>query len=195
MKPTTMIAAVLLLSLSLASGADASLIDDEVTVQYIENNILREQRTFTVSEEDNNIPLGFGTIRLDIQADSVIINFVGSNSYDPGLSTFFGIKILGLDWQDPDNPDWILLGADITNNTMPDADLWYAQEDQRLLIDPTTGSIGFDWHQMSYDLTDPRQNFTAMLEFGPNPIPLPATMALFVTGLIGFIIVRRKKKG
>ena len=40
-----------------------------------------------------------------------------------------------------------------------------------------------------------RESFTALLEFGPNPIPIPATMALFLTGLIGFIIMRRRKKG
>ena len=35
--------------------------------------------------------------------------------------------------------------------------------------------------------------FNAMFEFGPNPIPIPTTAVLFVTGLIGFALVRRKK--
>ncbi|KPJ74259.1 MAG: hypothetical protein AMJ54_17190 [Deltaproteobacteria bacterium SG8_13] len=191
MKPKSIIVAALLLSVGLATGVGASLIGDEVTVQYIQNDQVLDQQTFIIEEgNDDAIRTGFNTISLNIEAEGVYIDFIGSNSYPAGFSTFFGIKILGLD--DVDNPDWILLGADVTENTMTNYPLWYAEEDSRLLVDPINGDVGFDWHQMSYR---PGQSFAALLEFGPNPIPIPATMALFVTGLIGFIIMRRKKKG
>ena len=191
MKSITIIVAALLLALGLATGAGASLIGDDVIVQWIQNDVvLQQSESFTIEAGDQDtVTTGFGQIRVDIEADRVIIDFVGGDNLPLGYSTFFGIKILGL--QDVDNPDWVLLGADVTTNTMTSASRWYAEEDDRLLIDPLTGDIGFDWHQMSYR---PGQNFTALLEFGPNPIPIPATMALFVTGLIGFILMRRKKK-
>jgi hypothetical protein len=191
MKPATVIIAALFLNLALVTGASASLIGDEVTVQYLQDGRIFDEQTFIVEAgEDDSIRTGFGTISLNIEAEGVYIDFVGNNSFTPGNTNFFGIKILGLD--DLDHPDWILLGADVTENTMTSSSLWYAEEDERLQIDPLAGDIGFDWNQMSYRAG---QNFTALLEFGPNPIPIPATMALFVTGLIGFILVRRKKKG
>ena len=190
MKPSTPIIAVLLLTFGLSMGAQASLIGDEVTVQYLLNDRVFDQQTFIVEAgEGDTIRTGFNTISLNIEAEGVYINFIGNDTYSPSYSTFFGIKILGLD--DVNNPDWILLGADVTENTMTSSSLWYAEEDQRLLIDPINGDVGFDWHQMSYRAG---QNFTALLEFGPNPIPIPATMALFLTGLIGFILIKRKKK-
>ena len=191
MKPSNIIAVAVLLAFGVATGAGASLIGDEVTIQYLENNVVLDEQTFIVEGGNNDIQsTGFNTIKLNIEADKVLIDFTGFNSFDTGFSTFFGIKILGLN--DVDNPDWVLLGANVTENTMPSATQWFAEEESRLLIDPVNGDVGFVWHQMSYR---PGQSFTAMLEFGPNPIPIPATMALFVTGLIGFIIIRRKKKG
>ena len=192
MKPTNIIMtiAAALLSLGLATGAGAALIGDEVTIQYIENNEVIDEQTVIISESSSDtIRTGYNTISLNMEANTVFIDFVGFNSFPQSFTTFFGIKILGLN--DVDNPDWVLLGADVTENTMTDAGLWYAEEESRLLIDPLSGDVGFDWHQMSYR---PGQSFTALLEFGPNPIPIPATMALFVTGLIGFIIMRRRKK-
>ena len=189
MKPLPVFLTIFMLSLGLAAGAGASLIGDEVTLQYWENDILEDEQTFTIDAGPDNITTGFGTIRLDMTANEVVINFIRPNSYAPGNTSFFGIKLLGLD--DVENPDWILLGADVTQNTMTSSALWYAEEDERLMIDPINGNISFDWNQMSYQTG---QRFTAMLEFGPNPIPIPATMALFVTGLIGFILIRRRKK-
>jgi len=191
MKPSTTIVAALLLTLALATGAPASLIGDEVTVQYLQDGRVFDEQTFIIeSGEGDVIRTAFNTISLNIEAEGVYIDFIGNNSFTPGNTNFFGIKILGLD--DVDNPDWILLGADVTENTMTSSSLWYAEEDKRLQIDPLAGDVGFDWNQMSYRAG---QNFTALLEFGPNPIPIPATMALFVTGLIGFILIKRKKKG
>jgi hypothetical protein len=191
MKPATVIIGALFLTLALATGTGASLISDEVTVQYLEDGRIFDEQTFIVEDGDSDsIRTAFNTISLNIEAEGVYIDFIGNNSFVQGNTNFFGIRILGLD--DVDNPDWILLGADVTENTMTSSSQWYADEDQRLMIDPATGDIGFDWNQMSYRAG---QNFTALLEFGPNPIPIPATMALFVTGLIGFILVRRKKKG
>ena len=193
MKPSNIIMtiAAALLLLGLATGAGAALIGDEVTIQYIENNEVIDEQTVIITESSSDtIRTGYNTISLNMEANTVFIDFVGFNSFPQSFTTFFGIKILGLN--DVDNPDWVLLGADVTENTMTDAGLWYAEEESRLLIDPLSGDVGFDWHQMSYR---PGQSFTALLEFGPNPIPIPATMALFLTGLIGFIIMRRRKKG
>ncbi len=193
MKPSNIIMtiAAVSLSLGLATGAGAALIGDEITIQYIENNTVIDQQTLIIEEgSSDTVRTAYNTISLNMEANTVFIDFVGFNSFPQSFTTFFGIKILGLN--DVDNPDWVLLGADVTENTMTDAGLWYAEEDSRLLIDPLSGDVGFDWHQMSYR---PGQSFTALLEFGPNPIPIPATMALFVTGLSGFIIMRRRKKG
>ena len=189
MKPSTIFLTALFLLLGLAAGAQASLIGDEVTVQYIESGVVYDEQTFIVEDGTSDvIYTGWNSISLNIEAEGVYIDFLGNNSYVQGNTNFFGIKILGLN--DVDNPDWILLGADVTENTMNSAGTWYAEEDSRLLIDPLSGDVGFDWNQMSYSNG---QNFTALLEFGPSPIPIPATMALFVTGLIGFVLVRRKK--
>ncbi len=187
MKPTIIIAA-LLLSLGLATSAGASLVKDQVTVQYWENDQLFQNTPFVIGQSPAIIT-GFGRIRLDIDAEGVKINFIGPNQFIGGNTNFFGIKIVGLN--DFDNPDWILLGAEVTENTMTSTDLWYAEQDARLVLDPKSGDVAFDWNQMSFT---GGQNFTAMLEFGPNPIPIPATMALFVTGLIGFILLTRKKR-
>ena len=191
MKRFPVITAALLLSMSVVTGAGASLVGDDVIVQWVQNDVVLQSDPVTIQEgTDDIITTGFNQVRVNIEADTVIIDFFGVNDLPQGFSTFFGIKILGL--EDVDNPDWVLLDATVTNNTMTSSAQWFAEEESRLLIDPVNGNVGFDWHQMSYR---PGQNFTAMLEFGPSPIPIPATMALFVTGLIGFILIRNKKKG
>ena len=197
MKPSKIILVAVMLAFSLFTNAGASLIGDQVTIQYLENNVvLDEARDIIVSDQNDDIRLGIPDLSLellsvDIQANTIRIDFLRFNQYIQGNTNFHGIKILDLDWNDPANPDWILLNAEVTINTMTSSGLWYAEEDARMLIDPVNGDISFNWHQMSYQRN---QNFTAMLEFGPNPIPIPATMALFVTGLIGFILIRRRKK-
>jgi hypothetical protein len=48
---------------------------------------------------------------------------------------------------------------------------------------------GFNWQGLSVDGST---NFTAFFDFGPNPIPIPATLLLFVSGIAGFTLIRRK---
>jgi hypothetical protein len=119
----------------------------------------------------------FGVYDVDVEADSVIVDFLNPNRFgDPGVFDYNGLVLSDLDFE----PGYILLGVDVDTNM----DGWDAS---RLMFGDDFA--GFNWQGLSVDGST---NFTAFFDFGPNPIPIPPTLLLFVSGIAGFALIRRK---
>jgi hypothetical protein len=170
-----------LLICGISGSVSASLIGDDVYVDYIVNGTSYASYFGGWAEVDAGMEtpeISNDYYEYFFDADRLRIDFVRPDSF--GNSTLFsGIALSSLN--DVENPDWILLGVDVQT----DLTGW---SDDRIVFDETGQYVGFSLENLS---TAGAENFTAIFEFGPNPIPIPATMTLFVTGLIGFIALRR----
>ena len=185
--------AALSLLFGLVSGANASLLGDEVWIQYVEADVTYFWNPVKVANDNSdairtgwNAADGFGKIQVDLGETGVQIDFLASERFSSS-SQFFGLTLSGLDFGD----EWVLLGVDV------DTDMVGWTDDRISYFEDKTGAyhISFDWQGLSFagSLDEP-QSFTAMFDLGPSPIPIPATMALFVTGLVGFMFIRRRIK-
>jgi hypothetical protein len=165
----------------LCGGASASLIGDEVYVDYIVKDVFYESLSGsgTVDEgmESPEVEISF-YYDVFFDSNSMRIDFTYRDRFED-TEGFSGIAIRDLN--DTDNPDWIVLGVEVETEMAG----W---TDDRLVYDETGHFVGFNWAGLE---TTAGESFTALFEFGPNPIPLPATMVLFVTGLVGFMAYRR----
>lgn len=177
MKKITCYILTTIIALCLAGFSHASLIGDVVDIIYSDPSFTQAIQDVLVEENVVEAPnMLFSTFNVDIEADSVIIDFNRINNF--GSASFAGLIIDDLN--DFDNSDFILLGVDVTTNLLG----W---EDNRLLFDEDT--VSFNWQGLD---TDANTSFTAIFQFGPNPIPIPTSALLFVTGIIGFALIRRK---
>jgi hypothetical protein len=118
----------------------------------------------------------FGVYDVDVRDSSVDVDFVTLTQNTFGTSNYNGLVLSGLDFED----GYILLGVDVDTNMSG----W---TDSRLTFGDDFA--GFNWQGLTVDGTT---NFTALFDFGPNPIPIPPTLLLFVSGLAGFTLIRRK---
>ena len=171
------------LTVGLAGIAGASLVGDDVVIRYIEQDTVYQYNVVKVQEGPGDILItGFNRIALNMESSSMVLDFVGSNKYLPSIK-FSGLSIANMN--NPDHPDWLLLGVEVKTDLVG----W---TDSRIdfLNNPVGGFVSFDWQGLTYDSNN---YFTAMFEFGPNPIPIPATMVLFVTGLMAFALYRKRK--
>ncbi|HHP7233948.1 MAG TPA: hypothetical protein ACFCUC_04890 [Desulfobacterales bacterium] len=187
MKPIAIAGALFLLSLTAVSGAFAYFIGDDVIFEYYTSGILRDTSgpdPIFIQEgpdETDTVVLASKTALLDMDSDRFILNMVRNNGIF-GSALFSGFKVVGL--ENTENPDWILLGVDI------ETDLAGWTDDR---FETTADENGLNlWFNLEGMSLPSGSSLTAVFEFGPNPIPIPATAALFVTGLIGFAIVRKR---
>jgi hypothetical protein len=179
----TVIVAIFLI-FGLAGGVSASLIGDDVYVEYIVKDI-----SYPILSDWGTVDAGMETPEVEIShyydiyfdADRVHIDFTYDNTFE-ATSKFSGIALDSLN--DSENSDWIILGVEVETDMVG----W---TDDRLVFDDSGQFVGFNWQGLS---TESGQSFTAIFEFGPNPIPIPATMGLFVTGLVGFMVFRRLRR-
>jgi hypothetical protein len=166
-----------------AGNAAASLVGDDVIVRYIEQDTVYQYNVVNVQEGPSDVLItGFNRIALNMESSSMVLDFVGSNKYVPSIK-FSGLSIANMN--NPDHPDWLLLGVDVKTDMVG----W---TDSRIdfMNNAVGGFASFDWQGLAYTADN---YFTAMFEFGPNPIPIPATMVLFVTGLMAFALYRKRK--
>lgn len=161
----------------LAGSAYASLIGDDVFVTYTDPSFSQTETIIVQEGSEDTVDLLFGVIAVDMEADSVIIDFSRTNTF--GSASFAGLIIDDLNY-DSNNQDFILLGVEVDTNMQSWAD-------NRILFDEDTAS--FNWQGLFVDSTT---NFTAIFQFGPNPIPIPNSVILFVTGIAGFVLIRRR---
>jgi len=182
MKKTAVLLGTLSLVFGLITGAAASLVGDDVLVQYLEANSVSQRHDVTVTDDvTDTINTVFGFATLDMGASGVDIAFPFGADFSDG-SWFSGIKISGLN--DIANPDWIVLDVDVTTDMKG-----WADDRTDFGYDETGSWVSFAWQGLGWEQN---QSFDAMFTFGPNPIPIPATMVLFVTGLVGFVVIRKK---
>jgi hypothetical protein len=167
----------------LSGFAQASLIDDQVDVYHRSPllSILDEASggdTVTVETGANDaITLHYGVYLVDIEESSVIVDFLRTNQFgNPGVFDYAGLVLSDLDFE----PGYMLLGVDVDTNMAG----W---DESRLMFGEDF--VGFNWQGLA---VDDGTNFTALLDFGPSPIPLPPTLLLFATGIAGFTFFRRK---
>jgi hypothetical protein len=182
MKKSAVFLGTLSLVFGLITGAAASLVGDEVLFQYIELNSVVQSAYVTVDDPlTDPIQTAWGSASVDMGPSGLEIDFIGQNNY-PIDSRFTGIKISGMN--DLANPDWIVLDVDVTTDMAG----W---TDDRIDFgyDETGSWVSFAWQDLGWEQD---QSFDAMFTFGADPIPIPATMMLFVTGLVGFVVIRRK---
>jgi hypothetical protein len=167
----------------LTGFAQASLIDDLVDIEHhfplfgtVDVSSGGGQDILVTSGTEVQ-GMHFGVYDVNVEADSVIVDFLKENQFgDPGVFDYNGLVLSDLDFE----PDYILLGVDVDTNMAG----W---DESRLMFGDDFA--GFNWQGLSVDGST---NFTAFFDFGPNPIPIPATLLLFVSGIAGFALIRRK---
>ncbi len=153
-----------------ATIALASIEGDEVVVQFIDNDIIRETFTVTVTDDDtDSIPIIFGYASLDMGPSGFEMSFSYLVDFEVG-NFFSGIKISDLD--DSSHTKWILKAVSV--NT--DNGGW--SEDR---IEFSEDWVSFSWQGLVFL---PGQYFNAVLTFGPKPSisALPAIYHLLLLG-------------
>lgn len=182
MKKTAVLLGALSLVFGLITPAAASLVGDDVLVQYIEVDSLMQSQGVTVTDDATDaIQTVWGSASVDMGPSGVQIDFLWENILARD-NRFSGIKIIGMN--DIANPDWLVLDVGVTT----EMDGW---TDDRIDFgyDEIGSWVSFAWQDLRLEQN---QSFDAMFTFGPNPIPIPATMVLFITGLVGFVVIRRR---
>jgi hypothetical protein len=167
----------------LTGFAQASLIDDLVDIEHHSPVFGTVDATsgggqdILVTSDIEVQGMHFGVYDVDVEEASVIVDFLKPNQFgNPGVFDYAGLVVSDLDFE----PGYILLGVDVDTNMAG----W---DESRLMFgDDFTG---FNWQGLS---VDGDTNFTAFFDFGPNPIPIPPTLLLFVSGIVGFTLIRRK---
>jgi len=168
----------------LGGFAQASLIDDLVDVSHqsplfsiIDEASGGDTVTVEAGAKDDVITLHFDVYQVDIEENSVIVDFLKPNQFgNPGVFDYAGLVVSDLDFE----PGYILIGVDVDTNMQG----W---DESRLMFGDDF--VGFNWQGLT---VDGDTNLTAFLEFGPSPIPIPPTLLLFATGIAGFTYFRRK---
>jgi hypothetical protein len=183
MKKTILYIITPMLLVGLSGWAQASLIDDQVLVEHhfpFFDSVDEASGGGEVTVQDGTTEIfgmHFGVYDVDIEESSLDVNFTKTNQFSSA-----DFNALVLSDLDDSEPGYILLGVDV------DTDMtgW---DDSRLIFGDDFA--GFNWQGLT---VDDNTDFTAFFEFGPNPIPIPATLLLFVTGIVGFTLLRRKIK-
>jgi hypothetical protein len=168
----------------LTGFAQASLINDLVLVEHHFPDFgtpdeLSGGGEVTVQDGTTEIfGMHFNVYDVDIEGSDLTVNFTTTNQFGiPGVFNFSGLVLSDLDFQ----PGYILLGVDVDTNMAG----W--DDETRLMFGDDFA--GFNWQGLS---VNSNTYFTAIFDFGPNPIPIPATLLLFVSGIAGFTLIRKK---
>jgi hypothetical protein len=183
MKKTILYIITPMLVVGLTGLAQASLIDDHVLVEHhfpFFGNVDTDSGGGEVTVWDDATEIfgmHFGVYDVDIEENGVTVDFLKTNRF--GSFDFNGLVLSDLD---DSEEGYILLGVDVETNM----EGW---DDYRLIFGDDF--VGFNWEGLTVDSDT---TFDVFFEFGPNPIPIPATLFLFVTGIAGFSLLRRKIK-
>jgi hypothetical protein len=183
MKKILTIIFAITLSLGFTGAAQASLVGDDVLVEHRFPNM---ETIFgpgggwkTVDADSPEAILAFGVYEVDIGESGVHIDFLRNDNFI--VARFHGLYLADLNDSNPEN---ILLGVTVDTSLT-----WW--DDSRLLFGDDF--VTFNWA----GIDEPNQiastdYFDAVFQFGPNPIPIPTSLLLFVTGIVGFMLIRRK---
>lgn len=180
MKKLVCVLGAVILLWAFTGVVDASLIGDTVYVEQIYPYLNLEADAYKsaaveVAAGDGDV-VTLGRYSVDIEEDFLTVDFNRNDNF--GVFDFNGIVISDMN----DSRDgYYLLDVEV----ITDVAGW---DDSRVIFGDDFAA--FNWSGLSFSSTS---EFTAMLEFGPNPIPIPTTMVLFITGLLGIAVVRRKK--
>lgn len=160
---------------------NADLIGDNVFIeQHVPNlNTVAGSIEITVQEGHDTYvdptEWPFSTFTVDVEASSFNVTFTRNTFFT--VFDFNGLVVDDLN--SVVNPDYILLGVTVTTN----------------LTDWTESNLQFGNDFVALNLSGLSVNTTNQiavdLELGPDPIPIPATMVLFVTGLVGIASVHK----
>lgn len=174
--------AVSLMMLGMTGVAGATLVGDTVTAQHYfpDISIPYENLASAVVEigtSDTMYPHGGYVYTVNVDAASIFVDFIYSARW--ATSLFNGLVVDSL------NDSTLSSLQDVTIDTnMAGWDL------SRLSFD--TDTVNFNWNGLSFD---DNTYFNASLDFGGRqPVPEPATILLFGTGLAGVAATRRRKK-
>lgn len=191
---------IILLSLT-STTVNASLIDDVVFVRqgYDDSSgmVYRDElvpASFPIvavgpilegnSDEVSINPNYDTAISIDVDSSSFSLIFHDiATSWGPGY-VFNGYVISDFNYE----PDWVISGFSLQNNLVNwDATSIPFAEDR---ISFTNDMVFLDFTGLSFMATG---DLSVQLSFSPSPVPLPPSLWLFVSGLIGIIGVSRKK--
>ena len=171
----------LLVTLSLVLGvmsiSQASLIGDDVTIKY-QDPFVVESQTVTVQDGTQDaVDFMLGSLTINMEADTVIVSFNNPTTFADGF--FSGLIIDDLN---PGMPYLNLADVNVDTNMAG----W--STDRLLFYDDM---VMFNWAGLTADQST---TFSADLVFDANPVPIPGTMLLFVTGIGGVVIASRRKR-
>lgn len=164
------------LTLGLTNLACASMVGDEVYVKYQDPFILESQTVIVQGGAQDAVDFLLGDITVNLEADSIIVDFNNPTSF---ANAFFAGLII--DDLNDSNLYYTLLDV----NVVTDLTGW--SDDRILFYDDI---VMFNWAGL---FADSDTNFIADLVFGQNPVPIPGTLLLFMTGIFGFALLRKNK--
>lgn len=184
MKKLVSVMGTIVFLLAFSGMVNASLVDDTVYVEYyypyldFDAEPAKSATVDQVSIGADDLVDTLGRYTVNIEGSSFVVEFTRTDFFTE--LDFNGLVIRDLNDDGGDN--YILLGVEVEATNV-------AGWDDTLL---TFGDdfVALNWSGLAFEADS---SFEAILEFGPNPIPIPTAIILFVTGLIGFSGWRKMK--